>query len=159
MFKRVLIANRGEIAIRIARAAAALGVESVSVYAPADALSLHTRVTTDSRAIGDAASAANDPVRAYLDVEGLLEAAKASRCDCVHPGYGFLSENAGFAQRCREAGLAFIGPRPETLALFGDKTKARELARSVGVPIIPGSPGVAGNAGEAAATAAKLATR
>jgi acetyl/propionyl-CoA carboxylase alpha subunit/acetyl-CoA carboxylase carboxyltransferase component len=156
LFKRVLIANRGEIAIRIARAAAALGIESVSVYAPADALSLHTRVTTESRAIGNAAAAANDPVRAYLDVEGLLEAAKASRCDCVHPGYGFLSENAGFAQRCHEEGLVFIGPRPETLALFGDKTKARDLARAVGVPIIPGSSGVAKNAEEAAAAAAKL---
>ena len=156
MFKRVLIANRGEIAIRIARAAAALGIESVSVHAPADALSLHTRVATESRAIGNGAAIANDPVRAYLDVEGLIAVAKASRCDCVHPGYGFLSENAGFAQRCGEEGLVFIGLRPETLALFGDKTKARDLARSAGVPIIPGSPGVAKNAGDAAAAAAKL---
>lgn len=139
MFKRVLIANRGEIAIRVARAAAALGVESVSVYAPADALSLHTRVTTQSHAIGASKAASSDPVRAYLDIEGLIEAAKATRCDCVHPGYGFLSENAGFAKRCLEAGIAFIGPRPETLALFGDKTKARELARSLDIPIIPGS--------------------
>ena len=140
MFKRVLIANRGEIAIRVARAASALGVESVSVYAPADALSLHTRVTTESRALGTSRAASSDPVRAYLDIEALIEAAKASRCDCVHPGYGFLSENAGFAKRCLEEGIAFIGPRPETLALFGDKTKARELARSLGIPIIPGSP-------------------
>jgi acetyl/propionyl-CoA carboxylase alpha subunit/acetyl-CoA carboxylase carboxyltransferase component len=139
LFKRVLIANRGEIAIRVARAAAALGVESVSVYAPADALSLHTRVTTQSHAIGASKAASSDPVRAYLDIEGLIEAAKATRCDCVHPGYGFLSENAGFAKRCLEAGIAFIGPRPETLALFGDKTKARELARSLDIPIIPGS--------------------
>src|SRR5579872_3834425 len=139
MFKRVLIANRGEIAIRVARAGAALGVESVSIYAPADALSLHTRVTTQSHAIGTSKAAAGDPVRAYLDIDGLIEAAKATRCDCVHPGYGFLSENAGFAKRCLEEGIAFIGPRPETLALFGDKTKARELARSLDIPIIPGS--------------------
>jgi acetyl/propionyl-CoA carboxylase alpha subunit/acetyl-CoA carboxylase carboxyltransferase component len=135
VFKRVLIANRGEIAIRIARAAAALGIESVSVYAPADALSLHTRVTTASRAIGTV----GDPVGAYLDSESLIQAAKSMQCDCVHPGYGFLSENAAFARRCAEEGLAFIGPLPETLALFGDKTMARELAGSLGIPIIPGS--------------------
>ncbi|MGO9453336.1 MAG: carboxyl transferase domain-containing protein [Candidatus Binataceae bacterium] len=151
MFKRVLIANRGEIAIRVARAASALGVESVSVYAPADALSLHTRVTTESRAIGTAL--ASDPVRAYLDIEALIEAAKSNRCDSVHPGYGFLSENAGFAARCIEEGITFIGPRPETLALFGDKTKARELARSLGIPIIPGSPRAVASAEDAMAVA------
>ena len=135
MLKRVLIANRGEIAIRIARAASALGIESVAVYAPADALSLHARVTTTSRAL----SASSDPVRAYLDIDALIDAAKATRCDCVHPGYGFLSENAAFSKRCVAEGLAFIGPRPETLALFGDKTRARELARTLDIPIIPGS--------------------
>src|SRR5580658_10581790 len=106
LFKRVLIANRGEIAIRVARAASALGVESVSVFAPADSLSLHTRVTTQSRALTSPAPS-NDPVRAYLDIEALIEAAKATRCDCVHPGYGFLSENTGFAMRCAEEGLTF----------------------------------------------------
>ena len=153
MFKRVLIANRGEIAIRVARAASALGVESVSVYAPADALSLHTRVTTESRVLGLSALPSSDPVRAYLDVDGLIEAAKATHCDCVHPGYGFLSENAGFAKRCLEEGLTFIGPRAETLALFGDKTKARELARSLGIPIIPGSPHPLASAEDAMALA------
>ncbi|MGA2410388.1 MAG: biotin carboxylase N-terminal domain-containing protein [Candidatus Binataceae bacterium] len=156
MFKRVLIANRGEIAIRIARAASALGVESVSVYAPVDALSLHTRVTTESRELGGPAAPSNDPVRAYLDIEGLIEAAKASRCDSVHPGYGFLSENAEFARRCLNEGISFIGPRPETLALFGDKTKARELARSLGIPIIPGSPRALANAGKAKAVAEEI---
>jgi acetyl/propionyl-CoA carboxylase alpha subunit/acetyl-CoA carboxylase carboxyltransferase component len=152
LFKRVLIANRGEIAIRIARAASALGLESVSVYAPADALSLHTRVTTESRALG-AQGPSSDPVRCYLDVEALIEAAKASRCDCLHPGYGFLSENAGFAKRCREEGIAFIGPHPETLALFGDKTKARDLAQSIGISIIPGSQQALASAEEARAVA------
>jgi acetyl/propionyl-CoA carboxylase alpha subunit/acetyl-CoA carboxylase carboxyltransferase component len=155
LFKRVLIANRGEIAIRVARAASALGVESVSVYAPADALSLHTRVTTESRALSSRAPS-SDPVRAYLDVEALIEAARAARCDCVHPGYGLLSENSGFAERCLQEGIAFIGPRPETLSLFGDKTRARNLARSLGVPIVPGSLGALASAEEALAVAEKI---
>jgi acetyl/propionyl-CoA carboxylase alpha subunit/acetyl-CoA carboxylase carboxyltransferase component len=156
LFKRVLIANRGEIAIRVARAASALGVESVSVYAPADALSLHTRITTESRSLGASRAPSSDPVRAYLDVEALIETARVTRCDCVHPGYGFLSENTGFAKRCIEEGIAFIGPRPETLALFGDKTKARDLARSLGIPIIPGSPQALAGAKDAMAVAAKI---
>jgi acetyl/propionyl-CoA carboxylase alpha subunit/acetyl-CoA carboxylase carboxyltransferase component len=156
LFKRVLIANRGEIAIRIARAASALGVESVSVYAAADALSLHTRVTTDSRALGTSPAPSNDPVRAYLDIEGLIEAAKDTRCDAVHPGYGFLAENAGFAKRCLAEGIAFVGPRPETLGLFGNKTKSRELARSLGIPIIPGSPQALASAEDARAVADKI---
>jgi acetyl/propionyl-CoA carboxylase alpha subunit/acetyl-CoA carboxylase carboxyltransferase component len=152
VFKRVLIANRGEIAIRIARAASALGVESVAVYPPADALCLHTRIATRAVAIGGG----GDPVAAYLDIEGLIAVAKAADCDCVHPGYGFLAENAEFARRCLAEGLAFIGPRPETLELFGDKTRARELARARGVPIIPGSPRAVETADEAADTAADL---
>ena len=155
MFKRVLIANRGEIAIRVARAAAALGVESVSIFAPADALSLHTRVTSESRVLSTSL-ASSDPVSAYLDIEALIEAAKTSHCDCVHPGYGFLSENAAFAMRCREEGLIFIGPSPATLALFGDKTKARELARSIGIPIIPGSPHALSSVEDAASIAKTL---
>src|SRR5579872_421099 len=153
MFKRVLIANRGEIAIRVARAAAGLGVESVSVYAPADALSLHTRVTTESRQIGEAGA---DPVKAYLDIEALIAAAKESGCDCVHPGYGFLAENAAFARRCAAEGLAFIGPKPETLELFGDKVKARGLAGSLGVPVVPGSPEALADAKAAKAAADAL---
>jgi acetyl/propionyl-CoA carboxylase alpha subunit/acetyl-CoA carboxylase carboxyltransferase component len=152
VFKRVLIANRGEIAIRIARAADALGVESVSVYAPADALGLHTRVTTESREIG----AGVDPVKAYLDIEALIGVAKATGCDCVHPGYGFLSENATFARRCLEEGLVFIGPRAETLALFGDKVRAKALAKANGVPIVPGSHAALTSADEAVAVAEKL---
>ncbi|HZO80913.1 MAG TPA: carboxyl transferase domain-containing protein [Candidatus Binataceae bacterium] len=155
MFKRVLIANRGEIAIRVARAAAALGMESVSVYAPADALSLHTRVTTESRPLGSR-TPSNDPVRAYLDAEALIEAAQAARCDCIHPGYGLLSENSGFAERCLREGIAFVGPRPETLSLFGDKIRARELARSLGVPIVPGSQRAATNVEEAMAVAEEI---
>ncbi|HXW85180.1 MAG TPA: biotin carboxylase N-terminal domain-containing protein, partial [Candidatus Binataceae bacterium] len=143
MFNRVLIANRGEIAIRVARAASALGIESVSVYTPADSLSLHTRVTTESHAIGTSPKQAADPVRPYLEVDALIDVAKAARCDCIHPGYGFLSENSRFAERCRAEGIAFIGPHVDTLALFGDKTRARDLARSLGIPIITGSPPLA----------------
>jgi acetyl/propionyl-CoA carboxylase alpha subunit/acetyl-CoA carboxylase carboxyltransferase component len=136
LLKRVFISNRGEIAIRIARAASALGLESVGVYSAADALGLHTRFVTEARAIG-AANA--DPVRAYLDIDALVQTALDSGCDCVHPGYGFLAENARFAQRCVEAGLIFIGPSADVLALFGDKVRARNLARSLGIPVVPGS--------------------
>ncbi len=151
MFRRVLIANRGEIAIRISRAAAALGVESVGVFAPEDALSLHTRMVTRARPIGGGAE--RKPLDAYLDIEALIAIAKESGCDCLHPGYGFLSENATFARRCGEEGLTFIGPRAETLALFGDKTRARDLASSLRIPIIPGSAGVLKTADDAAAAA------
>ena len=136
MHKRVLIANRGEIAIRVAKAASALGMESLSVYAPADSLSLHTRFTTEARRIGHDDG---DPLSAYLDAEALVDTAVASGCDCVHPGYGFLSENPHLAQLCADAGLQFIGPSREVLALFGDKVRARELARAQGVPVIAGS--------------------
>ena len=133
--KRVLIANRGEIAIRIAKAAAALGMESVGVYAPVDALSLHTRCTTQARELGGG----NDPVQAYLNAEALVGIALSTGCDCVHPGYGFLAENAPFAKLCAAKGLVFVGPRPEALALFGDKVRARALVRSLGIPTVSGS--------------------
>ncbi len=139
MFKRVLIANRGEIAIRIARAAASLGVESVAVFADTDRLALHTKLATSAREIGVASATRLDPVRAYLDIEAIISAAIASGADCVHPGYGFLSENAQFAQRCASAGLKFIGPAPSALTLFGDKLEARQFAQSLGVPVVPGA--------------------
>jgi acetyl/propionyl-CoA carboxylase alpha subunit/acetyl-CoA carboxylase carboxyltransferase component len=153
LFKRVLIANRGEIAIRIARAADALGIESVSVHAPADALGLHTRVTTETRAIGEAGG---DPVKAYLDSDALIDVARSTGCDCVHPGYGFLAENAAFARRCVAADLAFIGPRPETLELFGDKLRAKALAIAHGVPTVPGSQAALASVEEAQALAAQI---
>lgn len=135
MLQRVLIANRGEIAIRIARAAAGLGMESVAVYAPADADALHTRLASAAHAL----PGSGDPVAAYLDIDALIAAARESGCDCVHPGYGFLSEHAEFAARCAEAGLVFVGPSPEVLALFGDKVRARELAQALDIPVVPGS--------------------
>ncbi len=149
---RVFISNRGEIAIRIAKAAASLGMESVSVHPPADEFSLHTTATTETVALNGAA-AGGDPIAAYLDVEALIAAAKAANCDCVHPGYGFLAENKQFAARCAEEGLTFIGPPPSALALFGDKVEARALAKSLDIPVIEGSTGSLGSvmAAEAAA--------
>ena len=152
--KRVLISNRGEIAIRIAKAAAALDMESVGVYAPADALSLHTRATNHVREISNGKGA--DPVAAYLDAAAIVEVGKEMACDCVHPGYGFLAENAEFAERCAAAGFAFVGPSPEALALFGDKVRARALAQSLNIPVVPGSDSPAQSAGEAQAVAARL---
>ena len=152
MFKRVLIANRGEIAIRIARAAASLGIESVAVYAPADSQSLHTKLATSARELR-VRCASTDPVRAYLDIDALLAIARETACDCVHPGYGFLAENANFAERCRSAGVTFVGPAPSTLALFGDKVEARAFAQSQGIPVVPGAPAALASGAEARAMA------
>ncbi len=145
--ERVLISNRGEIAIRIAKAAQALGMESVGVYSAADSLSLHTRLTTEAIEIGNGAP--DDPVAAYLDAAGLVAAARAGGCDCVHPGYGFLAENADFAERCAAAGLVFVGPPPAALSLFGDKVRARRLAASLDIPVVPGSDGPVASADDA----------
>ena len=153
---RVLISNRGEIAIRIAKAAAALGMESVGVYAAVDALSLHTRFTTETREIASRNGDAADAVRAYLDAQALIQAAQATDCDCVHPGYGFLSENAAFAERCASEGLTFVGPPPAALALFGDKLRARRLAQSLDIPVVPGSAAALTSTDEAAQLAAEL---
>jgi len=156
MFKRVLISNRGEIAIRVARAASALGIESVGVYAPVDALSLHTRFTTESCEIGARAATNGDPVRAYLDAATLVQTAKASGCDCVHPGYGFLAENAAFAAMCAAEGIAFIGPSPAMIDLFGHKIRARALAQALGIPVVPGSAEALESASEAVELARDL---
>jgi acetyl/propionyl-CoA carboxylase alpha subunit/acetyl-CoA carboxylase carboxyltransferase component len=139
LLKRVLISNRGEIAIRIAKAASSLGMESVGVYAPVDALSLHTRYTTEAHEIAGRGGRAGESVGAYLDADALIRTAKASGCDSVHPGYGFLAENPVFAERCAAEHLVFIGPPPSVLALFGNKVRARALARSLEIPIVPGS--------------------
>ena len=151
--KRVLIANRGEIAIRVAKAAAALGIESVGVYAPADALALHARSTTVARRIDSGASAAVAP---YLDADALLAVAAETGCDCVHPGYGFLAESAAFASRCAAAGLVFVGPPPAALELFGDKVRARKLAASLDIPVAPGGSAALASAADAAAFAQEL---
>ncbi len=139
MFKKVLIANRGEIAIRIARAAASLGIDTVGVHAPIDAQGLHTRLVGSARELPFDPAQGNDPVRAYLDIDAMIAIARDTGCDAVHPGYGFLSENARFAERCQTAGIRFVGPSPDALALFGDKVKSRTFAQSLGVPVVPGA--------------------
>ncbi|HET9623452.1 MAG TPA: carboxyl transferase domain-containing protein [Kofleriaceae bacterium] len=133
MLQKLLIANRGEVAIRIAQAAAERGIATVAVYADDDAAALHVRRAGEAVALGGTGPAA------YLDGARLIAIAAATGCDAVHPGYGFLSEHAGFARACGDAGLVFVGPAPETLALFGDKTAARRFASEHGVAILPGT--------------------
>jgi len=135
VFSKVLIANRGEIAVRLVRALRDLGIASVAVHARDDAAALHVQLADVAVALD-----ATGP-SAYLDVAALIAVAKAQGCDAVHPGYGFLSERADFAQACADAGLVFIGPTPEQLGLFGDKARARELAAQCDVPVMPGSAG------------------
>ncbi|HEX7864584.1 MAG TPA: carboxyl transferase domain-containing protein [Variovorax sp.] len=135
MFSKVLIANRGEIAVRLVRALRDLGIASVAVHARDDAAALHVQLADTAVALD-----ATGP-SAYLDVTALIAVAKAQGCDAVHPGYGFLSERADFAQACADAGLVFIGPTPEQLGLFGDKARARSLATQCDVPVMPGSAG------------------
>ena len=132
---KLLIANRGEIAIRVIRAAEELGIAPVAVFSEDDAESLHARGASEAHPLTGAGP------RAYLDIEGVLDVAKAAACDAVHPGYGFLAESAEFARRCGEEGITFVGPSVETLELLGDKSRARALAAEHGVPVLPGSAG------------------
>jgi acetyl/propionyl-CoA carboxylase alpha subunit len=131
--RKLLIANRGEIAIRIARAAGETGLATVAIHPPDDALSLHVRAADEAFEIQGRGA------RAYLDVEAIVAAAKTTGCDALHPGYGFLSENASLARRCAEEKITFVGPSPEALDLFGDKVAAKALARRCGVPVIEGT--------------------
>jgi acetyl/propionyl-CoA carboxylase alpha subunit/acetyl-CoA carboxylase carboxyltransferase component len=131
----LLVANRGEIAVRIIRAAAELGIRTVAVFSEDDSRSLHTLRADEARPLRGTGAAA------YLDMEQIIAVAAEAGCDAVHPGYGFLSENAAFARRCAEAGITFVGPRAEILDLFGDKARARALAERLGVPVLPGTSG------------------
>jgi pyruvate carboxylase len=132
-----MAANRGEIAIRVFRACTELGITTVAIYSEEDAFSLHRNKADEAYLIGKD----KGPVEAYLDIEGIIRLARDKRVDAIHPGYGFVSENADFARACIEAGIAFIGPDPDTIALMGDKAEARRLAKSLGIPIVPGTEG------------------
>ncbi|EEF60728.1 pyruvate carboxylase [Pedosphaera parvula] len=134
-FKKLLVANRSEIAIRVFRAATELGLRTVAIYAQEDKLSVHRFKADEAYLVGEG----KGPVGAYLDIPSIVALAKEKGVDMIHPGYGFLSENAEFAKACKEAGITFVGPRPELLALMGDKTAARALADKVGVPTLPGT--------------------
>ena len=131
-FKGVLVANRGEIAVRIFRAANDLNLRTVAVFSEDDSASLHTKMADDAYSLNGRG------VPAYLDIDEIMKAAESTGCDAIHPGYGFLAENALFAEACAKAGIIFVGPPADALRRVGNKLEARQLATSVGAPVIPG---------------------
>jgi len=151
VFKKILIANRGEIALRIIRACKEMGIKTVAVHSTADAHSLHVRFADQSVCIGPPKSADS-----YLHVPSIISAAEITDAEAIHPGYGFLAENASFAEVCNSAGIKFIGPSPESIKLMGDKARARETAKKAGVPILPGSEGVITEEADAVALSREL---
>lgn len=144
MFDRVLIANRGEIAVRIIRACKDLGVGTVAVFSEADRDCLHARFAHEAVCIGKAPSK-----ESYLNIPAIISAAETMDVDAIHPGYGFLSENAHFVEICQSCSIAFIGPSPEAIRKMGDKAVARETMKNAGVPVVPGSEGIITDEAEA----------
>jgi urea carboxylase len=139
MFRKVLIANRGAIACRIVRTLRRMGIASVAVYSEADRHSLHVEQADESICIGPAPAA-----ESYLSISSILSAAQETKSEAIHPGYGFLSENAGFAEACEGLGMAFIGPDPDQIRSFGLKHTSRRIAQETGVPLLPGTGLLAG---------------
>src|SRR6188508_3350887 len=151
MFKKVLVANRGEIALRVIRACKELDIETVAIYSEADRESLHVRFADDDVCIGP------PPAReSYLRISRIIAAAEITGADAIHPGYGFLAENAEFAETCRASNITFIGPTGDQIRQMGDKATARRLASEAGVPTVPGSPGTIGDPDEALAFAQEI---
>ena len=151
MFRKILIANRGEIALRILSACRELGVKTVAVYSEADRNSLHVRFADEAICIGPPRSS-----ESYLNIPQVISAAEIANVDAIHPGYGFLSENANFAEVCEASHITFIGPSPDAIRLMGEKDKAREAMKEAGLPIIPGSPGVVADEESAKKIAAEI---
>lgn len=151
MFSKILIANRGEIALRIIRAAKELGIRTVAVYSQADKDSLHVRFADEAICIGQAQS-----INSYLNIPAIISAAEITDVEAIHPGYGFLAENAHFAEICASCQIAFIGPAPENIKLMGDKMAARTIMHKSGLPVVPGSTAVINNKEEAIRTAKKI---
>ena len=151
MFKKILIANRGEIAVRIIRACRELGIRTVAVYSTADRSSLHAQIADESVCIGPA-----DSTKSYLNMEAIISACDIPGAEAVHPGFGFLSENSRFARICNKCGITFIGPSPESIDMLGDKATAKKTMEDVGVPVIPGSRGEVKSLDEAAELADKI---
>ncbi|RIW33640.1 acetyl-CoA carboxylase biotin carboxylase subunit [Bacillus salacetis] len=148
MIKKLLVANRGEIAVRVIRACREMGIESVAVYSEADKEALHVQLADEAYCIGPTASKDS-----YLNFTNIISVAKLTDCDAIHPGYGFLAENADFAELCRECNITFVGPSPEAISKMGTKDVARETMREAGVPIVPGSKGIVKDAEEAVSLA------
>jgi|DewCreStandDraft_2_1066082.scaffolds.fasta_scaffold00212_29 acetyl-CoA carboxylase biotin carboxylase subunit len=134
MFRKLLVANRGEIALRVIRACRDLGIQSVAIYSEADRAALHVRQADEAYLIGPP-----PPRESYLNIPRIIEVAKKAGVDAIHPGYGFLAENAAFAQACQDNGITFVGPSPEVIGLMGDKLRARQVMREAGVPVVPGT--------------------
>ncbi len=151
MIQKVLIANRGEIALRIVRACRELGIKTLAVYSEADVQSLHVQLADEAICIGGARSSDS-----YLRADRIISAAEIADADAIHPGYGFLSENAKFAEQCESCKIKFIGPKSTSISMMGDKAVAKETVRKVGVPIVPGSDGPVDNEGEAVRVARKI---
>src|ERR1700675_1136088 len=151
MFEKILIANRGEIALRVLRACKELGIPTVAVHSTADADAMHVRLADESVCIGP--PSARD---SYLNIPALLAACEITGADAVHPGYGFLSENARFAEILIEHDVHFIGPKPQHIRLMGDKIEAKRTARRLGIPVVPGSDGGIGSDAEVLAVARKI---
>ena len=150
MFSRILVANRGEIALRVIRACRELGIQVVAVYSEADRGAAYLSLADEAICIGPA-----EPAESYLNIPRIISAAEISNVEAIHPGYGFLAENAHFSEVCRDCKIKFIGPSPESMKLLGDKVAARNLAKSAKVSVIPGSEGTV----EDEDVAAKLAVK
>src|SRR5215468_12557871 len=151
MFEKVLIANRGEIALRVIRACKELGIRTLAVYSDADVDSLHVQMADEAICIGAAPSS-----ESYLKIERIMSAAEVGDVDAIHPGYGFLAENAHFAEVCASCNIKFIGPPPSAMRAMGDKNSARDTARAAGVPVTPGSDGIIDSEMEALKVARKI---